>query len=62
MYTRKHKNLIPIKIGRVTSNDNWPMIYIPKEAINKLSLQKGARIIILMDLAEKTLIIKPIQA
>jgi len=38
------------------------MIYIPKEAIDKLSLQKGARIIILMDLAEKTLIIKPIQA
>ena len=26
-------DLIPIKVGRITSNDEWPLVYIPAEAI-----------------------------
>ena len=55
------RNLVPIKVGRVTSNDEWPLIYIPAEAIRKLGLRKGARIIMLIDAEQKRLIIQKLE-
>lgn len=57
----KNKNFSLIKVGRVTSNDNWPMVYLPKEAIQRLGLRKGRRILVLLDHHEGALIIKPIR-
>jgi hypothetical protein len=57
----KNKNLALLKVGRVTSNDKWPMIYLPKEAIQRLGLRKGQRILVLLDHHEGALIIKPIR-
>ena len=55
------KKLAVLKVARVTSNDKWPMVYLPKEAIQRLGLRKGRRILLLLDHHNGALIIKPIQ-
>ncbi|MEM3629148.1 MAG: AbrB/MazE/SpoVT family DNA-binding domain-containing protein [Candidatus Bathyarchaeia archaeon] len=54
------KNLTPVKVTRVTSNDRWPLIYIPKEAVQELGLKKGQRVLMLVDHSIGALIIKPV--
>jgi len=56
-----NKNFALLKVSRVTSNDKWPMVYLPKEAIQRLGLRKGRRILLLLDYHNGALIIKPIQ-
>ena len=51
---------IPIKVTRVCSNDSWPLIYLPKEAVEKLGLTVGKRV--LLEITEDgKLIVKPVE-
>jgi len=52
------KNLMPLKVAKITSNDEWPLLYLPKAAIEKLGLRKGRRVLILLD--HDALVLKPI--
>ncbi|MBW2674220.1 MAG: AbrB/MazE/SpoVT family DNA-binding domain-containing protein, partial [Deltaproteobacteria bacterium] len=38
----------------------WPLIYLPKEAIQRLGLKRGTRILISID-GDERLIIRPIK-
>jgi bifunctional DNA-binding transcriptional regulator/antitoxin component of YhaV-PrlF toxin-antitoxin module len=57
----ENKKLTLLKVSRVTSNDKWPLIYLPKEAIQRLGLRKGRRILVLLNHHKGALIIKPIR-
>lgn len=50
---------IPIKVTKVTSNDAWPLIYLPKEAVTRLGLRKGRRVILYIEGDE--LIVQPVE-
>jgi len=52
------KELIPIKVAKVTSNDDWPLIYIPADARRLLGLEKGVRVLICIDPKNQSLVIK----
>ena len=56
----KFKDSIPVKVAKITSNDQWPLLYLPKIAIEKLGLKKGRRVLIFLDGRSGTLIIKPV--
>jgi len=49
-----------LKVGRVSSNSNWPLIYLPRAAIEFLKLKKGTRYLMLIDKRNMSLIIKPL--
>jgi hypothetical protein len=51
---------IPVKIAKVCSNDEWPLLYLPKVAVEKLGLRKGRRVVILLDNRNGALVIKPV--
>lgn len=53
-------NEIPVKITTVCSNDTWPLIYLPKQAIEKLGLIKGTKVLLLID-ENGRLVIEPIK-
>jgi len=53
-------NLWPVKVGKVSSNYNWLLIYLPRAAIEILKLKKGTRILMLIDKRNMSLIIKPL--
>jgi len=55
-----HMDETPIKITKVCANDSWPLIYLPKEAIQRLGLKRGTRILISID-GDERLIIRPIK-
>jgi hypothetical protein len=57
---KKVTGLIPVKIAKVCSNDEWPLVYIPKVAVEKLGLRKGRPVVILLDNQNKTLVVKPL--
>lgn len=52
--------LRPVKVTKVTSNDGWPLVYLPKKAVELLGLRKGTEVIMLVDEESKALVIKPI--
>jgi len=54
-------HLIPIKVCRVTSNDTWPLLYLPAEAIRRLGLRKGVRVMILLDSERHRLVIEKVE-
>jgi len=54
-------DLIPIKVGRITSNDEWPLVYIPAEAIRRLGLKKGVRVIMFLDYERHRLVIQKVE-
>ncbi|RLE53102.1 MAG: hypothetical protein DRJ30_07170 [Candidatus Methanomethylicota archaeon] len=58
---RDSLDLIPIRVGKISSNDSWPLLYIPKLAIEVLGLRKGRKVLILIDRANASLVIKPIE-
>jgi len=53
-------NLWPVKVGKVSSNYDWLLIYLPRAAIEVLKLKKGTRILMLIDKRNMSLIIKPL--
>lgn len=53
--------LIPIKITRVSSNDDWPLIYLPAEA-RRAGLERGARVIIYLDPRDNSLVVRRLKA
>jgi len=53
--------LIPIKVAKVTSNDDWPLIYLPADAKRLLGLHKGVRVLIYIDTREGSLVIKKVE-
>lgn len=55
------KGLIPIKVAKVTSNDEWPLIYIPADAKRLLGLSKGVRVLICIDPERKSLVIERVK-
>ena len=48
-----------LKVGRVSSNSNWLLIYLPRAAIEILKLKKGTKVLMLIDTKNKSLIIRP---
>ena len=56
----ENKDLTPVKIAKITSNDQWPLLYLPKIAIDKLGLTKGRRVLLFLDDRSGTLVIKPV--
>jgi len=56
------KKLIPLRTARVTSNDNWPLLYLPKPAIEYLDLKKGTKVNVYIDPERKELVIKPLKS
>jgi bifunctional DNA-binding transcriptional regulator/antitoxin component of YhaV-PrlF toxin-antitoxin module len=61
MVNMEFKDLTPVKIAKITSNDQWPLLYLPKIVIEKLGLKKGRRVLIFLDSRSGTLIIKPVR-
>jgi hypothetical protein len=59
---RKLKNLIPIKVGKVTSNNDWPLLYLPADAVRVLGLRKGVKVIMFIDPEKESLVIKKVEA
>jgi len=53
--------LIPIRMTRITSNDDAPIIYLPKEARRLLGLEIGTPVVIYVDVRNHTLIIKRVE-
>lgn len=53
--------LIPIKIAKVTSNNDWPLIYLPADAKRLLGLEKGVRVLIYVDPEGESLVIKKVK-
>jgi len=54
------EELVPIKIVKVTSNDNTPLIYLPVEVRRVLGLGKGDRVLLYIDSATRRLVIEKI--
>jgi hypothetical protein len=52
---------ILIKEATVSTNDSWPLIYLPKVAIENLGLRRGCRVLVFLDVEEGSLVIKPCQ-
>jgi len=38
-----------LKVTKVTSNNGWPLIYLPKEARDKLGFKIGVKVMIKAD-------------
>jgi len=57
---KKISDLIPIKVSKVSTNDDWPLIYLPKEAIKRLDLKKGDKVILYLNLDGSRLIIEKV--
>lgn len=55
------KKLLPLRRTRVSTNDSWPLLYIPKPAVEYLGLHKGRRIQFFIDIDDNCLIVKPIE-
>jgi hypothetical protein len=58
---RKLSNLIPIKVAKVTSNNDWPLLYLPADAMRVLGLHKGVKVIIFIDPKKESLVIKKVE-
>jgi len=55
------RKMIRLRVARVTSNDEWPLLYLPKPAIEYLDLKKGRKVNVYLDPERKELIIKPLE-
>lgn len=53
--------LFVVKKTKVCKSDNWPIVYIPKFAVENLGLKNGQPILLLFDPALRALLIKPIK-
>jgi len=53
--------LIPVRLGRVTSNDHQELVYIPKEAVRYLGWKKGTRLAIYIDVKRKGLLLVEVE-
>jgi len=59
MEAKKLVDGIPIKVARICSNDTWPLLYLPKAAIEELGLRKGVKVLLSIN-DDKCLVIRPI--
>jgi len=48
-----------IRVSKVTSNDSWPLIYLPKKVVEKLGFKKGCYVALYTD--GKRLIIEKLE-
>jgi len=49
-----------LREGRISSNDGWPLLYIPRIAIETLGLRKGAKVRLYIDVQDGALVVKPV--
>jgi hypothetical protein len=61
MEVKKFNDLVPVKVTKICSNDEWPLLYLPKEAIEALNLRKGKKVVIFLNPGDGSLIIKPVE-
>jgi hypothetical protein len=54
------EDAVPLRVARVSTNDHWPLIYLPKAAVETLGLGRGRRVLILLDKRRGALILKPV--
>jgi antitoxin component of MazEF toxin-antitoxin module len=47
-----------IKVGKVSANNSWPIIYLPREVTEKLGLRKGVKVFFEVDEEKRALIIR----
>jgi hypothetical protein len=50
--------LRPVKLARVSANNDWPLLYLPREVVERLGLRRGVKVMLEMDEEAKVLVVR----
>ena len=53
--------LVLVKVAKITSNDSWPLLYLPKKVIKALGLRRGVEVKLFMDIENGRLIVERLE-